>query len=71
MNIEKLLFLIYLMLFVCVFEELLLAILIAIAIYLGVVIIKELKDLNQKFYWQILCWRKVNGIGEVLSKAYL
>ena len=46
MNIEKLLFLIYLMLFVCVFEELLLAILIAIAIYLGVVIIKELKDLN-------------------------
>lgn len=34
------------MLFVCVFEELLLAILIAIAIYLGVVIIKELKDLN-------------------------
>ena len=46
MNIGKLLFWICLMLFVCVFEELLLIVLIVIAIYLGVLIIRNTKELK-------------------------
>lgn len=44
MNIRKILFGICLMLSVCVFKKLLLAILIVITVYLGIVIIKVLKD---------------------------
>lgn len=46
MNIGKLLFWICLMLFVCVFEELLLVILIAIVIYLWILIVKNIKELK-------------------------
>lgn len=47
MNIGKrILFWICLGLFVCVFEELLLVILIVIAIYLGILIVKNIKELE-------------------------
>ena len=46
MNIGKILFWICLMLFVCVFEELLILVLMVIAVYLGTVIVKLIKELK-------------------------
>lgn len=46
MSIGKLLFWICLMLFVCVFEKLLILVLMVIAVYLGTVIVKRIKVLK-------------------------